>query len=79
MKIAYKKRRKTQIVLSARYMDAEVGDLFIQNDNLYRLKESNGWAKAASGELTPCRIHPPICGMKIFHEAGALFWVDSDN
>jgi len=77
IRIKYRKRKNTRVSLYSPFdMTAEPGDLMVgYNGWLYRLKASTGWGKAASGELTPCRIKPPSPELRAALIDNEVYWV----
>jgi len=57
----YRHRKSTRVFpYNPWNFNAEPGDLMVdQNGKLFRLKESSGYQKRGSGELTPVEIKPP--------------------
>ena len=58
--------------------DAEAGDYMVDHlGQVFRLVESNGWAKRAAGELTAREIKPPQGYVKGILSDGKIFWITS--
>ena len=56
--------------------DAEAGDYMVDSlGQVFRLSESNGWAKRAAGELTAREINPPQGYARAIISDGKIFWI----